>query len=536
VEHTPIRRLELLREIAETINGAYEMEPMLDIVLKKLLELTGLETGWIFLMKPEARRYRFAADANLPPALLVQDRKPMRSGTCWCVEKFRDGRLKEAVNILNCKRIEDSIRLRRGDTAGITHHASIPLRSGEELFGILNVASPGKVRFTDEELELLQGIAYQIGTALHRIRLFGKERKRADLFTRLGEVSRRFGAMQPAEDSIEEMIRLSGERMGWPGLALYIDEASVLKRGALYAGEGAVGEDEGTPEVVPEEAIRGVLDHHRPMMWGDMSQSGRRSGGKWRSGAATPILLKSRIWGVLAAGSPEYDAFDEIDAGALEALAAHIALTLETMWLNEKSRELTRWEERNRIARDLHDSVSQMLFSLSLNARGLTQALPDASEGTREALEQIQRLSQSAIGEMRSMIRQLRPAGIEEGLLTGLQRYGEQIGLSVSYRCGEFQELPERLQNVFWRIGQEALNNVSKHSGTFAASIELSNNEWEACMTISDDGPGMDAGEPASPLKYGMLTMKERAESVGGTVTIKSKPDQGTKVIVRLPI
>lgn len=537
MEHTPIERLELLREIAETINEAYEMEPMLDSVLKKLLQLTGLKSGWVFLTKPETRRFQLAADAALPPALGTDEKSPMKAGSCWCLEQLRTGRLHHAANILHCKRIDDAIRLRRGDTDGITHHASIPLRSGDEVFGILNVASPGRTRFSEEELALLQSVAYQIGTASHRIRLFRTERKRADLFTKLGEAARRLGTLQATEGLEEEMLRASAEQMGWPSLALYVGEGSGACRRTSCTGgkveQGAIALTDSNQGMI-RQAFLG-----RPMLWRDSLGEGGTEKGRWRSGAAVPIRLKSKVWGVLATGSDDPDELDGIDLEALEALAAHLALTVETIALNEKSRELTRWEERNRIARDLHDSVSQMLFSLSLNAKGLTQALPDEalSEATKEALGQIQRLSQSAIGEMRAMIRQLRPAGLEEGLLTGLRRYGEQIGLEVTFLSGELRDLPERLQSVFWRIGQEALNNVSKHAGTNSAAIEMTATEWEAIMTISDGGRGIALAEQANGTgTYGMATMRERAESVGGSVAVKSEAGRGTRIRVRLPL
>ncbi|RKP57366.1 GAF domain-containing protein [Cohnella endophytica] len=535
MEQSPIQRLELLREIAETINEAYEMEPMLDSVLQKLLALTGLKTGWIFLLKPGDRHYKFAAENQLPYALQVTDRKPMKSGSCWCIDRFRDGRLHHAVNILNCKRIEDAIRLRRGDTDGITHHASIPLRAGEELFGILNVASPGKTRFTDEELALLQSIAYQIGTASHRIQLFRMERKRADLLSRLGTVARHLGSTRAKESLDAEIVRLAGEQMAWPSLALYVQRSSESFFRTSYA-EGKIDARGETDINAQEDRIIRTLADQRPALWRDVPTREERGRGMWRSGCAAPVQMNGKNWGFLVAGSTEPDGMDEIDLEALEALASHVALAFETISLNEKSHELTRWEERNRIARDLHDSVSQMLFSLSLNAKGLSQALPDVTEATKEALGRIQRLSQSAIGEMRAMIRQLRPAGLEEGLLTGLQRYGEQIGLRVKLRSGDPTELSERLQNVFWRIGQEALNNVSKHAGTAEASILLSYTEWEACLTISDNGPGIESDSSTGSNKFGMATMRERAESVGGSVTVKSNAANGTRVVVRLPI
>jgi two-component system NarL family sensor kinase len=532
---TPIRRLELLREIAETINGAYEMEPMLSDVLQKLLQLTGLQAGWVFLSKPGSADYRCAADCGLPPALEYDGKRPMREGSCWCLDRFWDGRLRHAVNILNCKRLEDAVRCKWGNTRGISHHASIPLRSGKELFGILNVASPGKTHFSGEELELLQSIAYQIGTAAHRIRLYQTEQKRANLYARLGQVTRHIGKLLDSRSLAAGIVSEAGERMGWPGVALFVKEAHGLSRRALYQN----GHLDERAAALPEKRagmLVASLAEGRTVLWRDMEQETGFPGGKWHSGAAVPLVLQGESFGVLAAGSPKSGELDAIDAEVLEALAAHVALTYDNVFLHENRRELARWEERNRIARDLHDSVSQMLFSMSLHAKGLAQALPYASEAAKQALSEVQRLSQAAAGEMRAMIRQLRPKGLEEGLLTGLQRYGESIGVRVTYTADELRQLPERLEDALWRIGQEALNNVRKHARCDTAHIALSFTEWEVSMTVSDHGAGMTKRKAAAASGYGMTTMRERTEALGGTLTVTSRVGQGTRVTVRLPL
>lgn len=532
---TPIRRLELLREIAETINGAYEMEPMLDSVLQKLLQLTGLQAGWVFLTKPGSADFRCAADCGLPPALEIDGKRPMREGSCWCLDRFWDGRLRYAVNILNCKRLEDAVRYRWGDTQCISHHASIPLRAGDELFGILNVASPEKTHFSREELAVLQSIAYQIGTAAHRIRLFQTEQKRASMYERLGQVTRHIGTLLDSRSLAAGIVGSAGERMGWPGVALFVKESLSLSRRAMFQ-RGQLDE-----RVVPVSEKRGgmlaaALAEQRTVIWHENEQELGAPGGKWQSGAAVPLVLQGKPFGVLAVGSASAAELDAIDAEVLEALAAHVALTYDSVYLHENRRELARWEERNRIARDLHDSVSQMLFSMSLHAKGLAHSLPDAPDAAKQALSEVQRLSQAAAGEMRAMIRQLRPVGLEEGLLTGLQRYGEGIGVRVAYDAQELRQLPERLEDALWRIGQEALNNVRKHARIDMAHIALTFTEWEVCMTVSDKGVGMAKRTGPHSCGYGMTTMRERAEALGGTLTVASRAGKGTKVSVRLPL
>lgn len=159
-----------LKVIAETLNRSNDLHDMLQSVLEKLLDVTGLTTGWIFLVdqKPE---YTFVASHNLPPALSRKNKKPMCHGVCFCLSDYWRGRLNEPVNVIECKRLEDAKKYHWGDRCGLTHHATVPLAAGGERFGILNVAAPNKEHFNEQELTLLQSVAYQIGTAVKRIRL-----------------------------------------------------------------------------------------------------------------------------------------------------------------------------------------------------------------------------------------------------------------------------------------------------------------------------------------------------------------------------
>jgi len=256
-----------------------------------------------------------------------------------------------------------------------------------------------------------------------------------------------------------------------------------------------------------------------------------------RSAVAVPMLLQGETVGALVVGNgPDGEPIDEVDAEVLKAVSGHVTITFENIRLKERDKTLARWEERNRIARDLHDSVSQMLFSLQLHARGLETALRDAPEKTRGGAREIGRLSREALAEMRGMIRQLRPAGLEEGLLTGLTRYGASIGLKVESEAGRPVSLPDGVETALWRIGQEALNNVRKHSGVEECRISLEIGDGEVAMTVFDRGRGILASADGAGIGYGMTTMKERAEAAGGTARVGNAAEGGATVVVRLPL
>ncbi|KIL36445.1 histidine kinase [Cohnella kolymensis] len=543
-----IQELVTLKTIAETLNQSNELSPMLDTVLEKLLDLTGLSAGWIFLTDGPPD-YVCVADHRLPPGLLHDNKRPMSCGSCWCMDRYWDGRLKNAVNILNCKRLEEAVEHRWGDTRGITHHATVPLRSGDRRIGILNVAAPGKQHFKEEELALLQAVAFQIGSAVERMRLYADEQRRANLFARVGEFSRLLGtnmgtSMEQA-DLAERVVELIGENFDWPFVALLESVGSDFQPRAVYSA----GETSTPYSPVPHSSAHWLEKavSERRVVPADASEASALTGGDFRleeagailaSASAAPIPFSGASNSILVIGSEKAGERSRVDCEVLEALAEHVAVAFESARIDEYNRELARWEERNRLARDLHDSVSQMLFSLSMTAKG-TEALLKGTDvdSALTAVRDMQSLSQSALKEMRSLIMQLRPVGLEAGLVTSLKAYGEKLGLRVLPKMDGIRELPRAVEEALWRIGQEALNNVVKHSGTGEAAVSLQLSDTAAVMRISDNGRGLVEHTAARrPSSIGLSTMRERTEKLGGKFTLTSTFGNGTVVEVLIPL
>ncbi|WP_246070493.1 GAF domain-containing sensor histidine kinase [Paenibacillus kobensis] len=548
-----VQEMILLKIIAETLNQSNELSTMLQSVLEKLMELSGLTTGWIFLSE-SYMDFCSVAEQNLPPALTGNGGKRMNHGSCWCLDRFWDGRLVNAINILNCKRLEDAATFRWGDTYGITHHATVPLRTGKKLVGILNVAAPGKTHFTDDELALLQSVAFQIGGAIERIRLYAAEQRRAELFARLDEFSRALGSHNDdssAEPLIDYALRLISTLFAWPAAALYDVSGNELALRAVYYSDEACTIQQRISlkhaRWLRETALRRQVSAATPEEAGCLAFSDRTRGSskapyKLRTAAAVPLPF-GRTGLVLVVASGKRDAITQADWPVLEAMAEHIAGALDSALLAEHRRELARIEERNRLARDLHDSVSQLLFSLSMTSRGVEGLLSGPSPDTDAALAAVrdmQSLSQSALKEMRSLILQLRPSDLQAGLVTALREYGEKLGLRVLTSVEGVRELPRAAEDALWRIGQEALNNVSKHSGMNSADISLTLSDGEAVLRVSDNGKGMPSGasknRTSAPPSFGLSTMRERAEALGGTFSATGRRAGGTLIEVVIPL
>lgn len=543
-----VQELTTLKTIAETLNQSNDLNDMLDTVLGKLLEVTGLASGWIFLIRSN-HEYVCVADRNLPPALLYKEKQLMQCGSCWCLDRYQDGRLKNAVNILSCKRLETAKRTQTGDTCGLTHHATVPLRIGEREFGLLNVGSPGKAHFTSEELALLQAVAYQIGVAVERIRLHEAEQRRAELFSRLGGFSRSLTIALSEGDAGCQLnlyaMQLVGAHFNWPFAALLerCDDHFVL-RSMRFGHESltpnthiSLAQAEWLGQVGRAQGYQEITASSVSVLTENLEQRDLFS--PLQSFMAAPVAFgDTAACGVLVIGHNESCGLNQVDGAVLEAVAEHLAIALENARLEVVRLDLARLEERNRLARDLHDSVSQMLFSISMTAKGVESLLNRNNlETATAAVKDMQNLSRDALKEMRALIVQLRPAAVEKGIVTALAEYGIRLGLQVNGQTTVAASLPHAAEEALWRIGQEALNNVSKHAGTAKVNVTLAADPYEIRLNITDFGRGIKkSGAGASKESFGLSTMRERAELLGGRFHLSSKAGRGTTIEVVLPL
>ncbi len=209
--------------------------------------------------------------------------------------------------------------------------------------------------------------------------------------------------------------------------------------------------------------------------------------------------------------------------------------------LAEQAAQLAKVEERNRLSRDLHDSVSQELFSLTMLAAAANRVIGSQPALAATQLAEIQTTAQRALQETRSLILALRPAMLDgRGLGMALhdlaaatrERQGLHIDLSIS---GE-RRLPLDHEQALFRIVQEALANVVRHSGVRQAQVTLQYSDEQVCLTISDQGQGFDPSAPRNALSIGLHSMAERSVALGGHFHVASAPGQGTTVMVTIPV
>ncbi|QXJ23172.1 GAF domain-containing sensor histidine kinase [Actinomadura graeca] len=254
--------------------------------------------------------------------------------------------------------------------------------------------------------------------------------------------------------------------------------------------------------------------------------------------------------------------FTDGDEELLRLFAAHAAIAMANARLYEHNRELTVVAERNRLARELHDAVAQKLFSLRLTARTASALAERDPVRTVRELEQVERLAAEALAELRAVIFELRPADLADGLAASLRKHVEVLDRAheteVRFAADGADVLPEEHEAVAYRIAQEALYNALRHAGARAVDVRLAGDGERVVLEVADDGSGFDASEPGrgggpgqggGPGRggergqgngdaggLGLASMRERALSIGGTLTIDAAPGRGTTVRLEVPL
>ena len=260
-----------------------------------------------------------------------------------------------------------------------------------------------------------------------------------------------------------------------------------------------------------------------------------------RAVLAVPLVIADEVYGALALYYPQPRAFAEDEVQLAVAFADQAALAIENARLHQHARDAAIVQERARLARDLHDSVTQSLYSLTLLAEGWRRlGSMGRLEDTDDPLKELGELAQQALKEMRLMVYELRPPALEqEGLLGALhQRLGaveQRAGVEARLLAQEIVELPAPIEEGLYRIAIEALNNALKHASATKVTVHVRvDNEW-ATLEVVDDGRGFDLALAAHSSGMGLHTMRERAERLGGTLTLCSTPGEGTSIVASVP-
>jgi PAS domain S-box-containing protein len=256
-----------------------------------------------------------------------------------------------------------------------------------------------------------------------------------------------------------------------------------------------------------------------------------------------PLVVKGRIIGGLSIAHAEPDTFTTHQANLALTMANQAAITMVNAQLYEQAQALATLQERQRLAQNLHDAVNQSLFSAGLIAEVLPRLWERDPAKGRRSLEDLRRLTRGALAEMRGLLAELRPQVLIDSDLGDLLH---QLGNAFTGRTnipvvvtvmgeGALQEqgaLPAEVQVAFYRLCQEAFNNIAKHAKASQVTIQLEYDAAAVELHIHDDGQGFDPEHTPSG-HYGLTMMRERAEAVGMMLSVTSQPGHGTEIAIR---
>lgn len=264
---------------------------------------------------------------------------------------------------------------------------------------------------------------------------------------------------------------------------------------------------------------------------------------RWARVASIPLLAKGKSLGSITLFSRQDDTLFVEHIQLLAAIGQQIGIALENAHLYEQAQLLAMAEERQRLARDLHDSVTQALYGVTLYAEAASRMVAAGdTEQAAENLADLRETAQEALREIRLLIFELRPPILEEqGLVAALRARLESVesrsGLKTAFEFDESlqrERLPLDVEMGLYRIAQEALNNIMKHAQASQVRVKLVTSGPQVTLEIMDDGRGFDPTGGVGQGRLGLHTMRERADLLGGQLNIVTRPNAGTRVSVEV--
>jgi two-component system NarL family sensor kinase len=257
--------------------------------------------------------------------------------------------------------------------------------------------------------------------------------------------------------------------------------------------------------------------------------------------ASIPLYAQEKKLGVMNVASPGWRRHSPEDLQLLYTVGDLLSIAVERARLFARSTKLGALEERNRLAREIHDTLAQGLTATALQLESADALLDAGSEGAHEPLRRALSLTRSNLEEARRSVLDLRAAPLEgrplsEALKTLVDRWEAETGINARYGAvNGSRPLPPSVEAALYRICQEALTNVARHAEVGRATVRLVATPDQVRLVVEDDGRGFDASE-VSEGSHGIVGMRERAEVLGGSLQVRSEPGAGTRIEATVPL
>jgi PAS domain S-box-containing protein len=366
-------------------------------------------------------------------------------------------------------------------------------------------------------------------------------------------VSRNLSSTLELEQLLSALLDELQKLIEYTGCVIYVMEEEQL---CVLDYRGPLPRETALQMRLPAEgtvALSDALKQREPLIISDLagdsqiarnwreratSQQRTLTGGA-RSWMAVLLISKNRVIGVLRMDHREPNHFTSDHAKVAMGIANHAAAAIENAQLYRQAASLAAMEERQRLARELHDSVAQTFYGIALAAHGALAMLKTDRAGTLETVEYILSLANTGLIEMRALIFDLRPEALRrEGLVVALSNQTAALrarnDMAVDEQLGSEPAAADQTKEVIYRIVQEALRNVVRHASARRVSVRLWEQEGLIKLEVQDNGVGFDPAKVAN-VSMGLRSIRDRAASLGGRVTVESGTGQGTRIYGEIP-
>jgi signal transduction histidine kinase len=543
--HSPRERADhdLLRAMIESISGELDLEPLLQRIIACACELIGADDGAIGLVNPRGTAVRTAATHRMP-ADEVGREVAIGRGLYGAVLASR------APVLARYGDLPGFVDARLADNRVL----GVPIVWQQEVLGVLGIGAHPPRDLGPAQLDLALTFSRHAAIAIANARRFQRERRRRTRFELVARVAALVNSGPDLRTRLQQVADAIHQVLGFPNVDIPLVDPEdpgtlvVSIRGGHY--KQAIRQEDRLP--IEVGVMGAAVRERRAQRVDDVSRDSRyvRPPVELPAGSelAIPILFGEEVLGVLNVEGSE--PFDDLDQVTLEIIAEHLAAAIENDRLLERQREAAISSERERLARDLHDSVTQLLSSISLTAQSLEAVIRgDPAEAERRATRLVE-LTQMAFGDMRALLHELSPLPRRlPQAATSLAQLAEGGGFRVALErmlaamlpphiearldCGRYVPQPPAVEGALLRIVLEALSNAVRHSRADRVEVRTRTGRRYLELSISDNGIGLPR-----PLRHGLglQSMRTRARELGGRLRVGRAPPRGTRIAMRVPL
>jgi signal transduction histidine kinase len=531
------QELEALYRADEELHRSLQLDTVLQSIVDAAVDLLGADAASVAIWdeQTEQPRVRIAGSTlDTPPeemaaAAGARDPAELDRLVFRVVEDTQDE--------------PDDLR-ERAERFGIASYIEVPVVVQGETVGLFSAAFERSHAFSSSEQRLFQALAQRAALAIENAKLFAQTERRR----------RQLDALYRADEALHRSLRLEEVVQALNDVAVEVLEADR----SLFVSwpEGAPAPITWSASGITEEMFEALSESFRrdstpegfrfrePYLIEDSSEvrgiaRARMELADVKAVVELPIVTGDSVFGIFFFGFTQRQKFSAEDRRLFQALAQRAAVAIENAQLYEQAQNLAAVEERQRLARELHDSVSQALYGIALGARTARTLLDRDPARATEPMDYVLSLAEAGLAEMRALIFELRPESLaNEGIVRAIEKHVASLqaryGVRVHADLASEPEVPLTVKEALYRIMQEALHNTVKHARAQNVHIALRDLPHAVELDLRDDGAGFDT-TVEYPGQLGLKSMRERALRLGGEFEIESSPESGTHVCARIP-